>query len=365
MVKAFRSLGVDILDLPLPKEPDELETLKSHGRHGRYQGIFIIDSGADHRFISSLKTIQVSIGIPWIIWFVDDPEGYGFPANCEPDWTIAFCWDKEICRQISSEDSGSRIPLIHLPLATDPESFFPEEKGLTPFPGGVFVGSSVRLNELLDKAARSAPGFFEDLDSLWQVYKKDVTRTPQTMILSYLTGKTGQKLGVIEKDPLCRLWRHTAIHLLGTWKRRELVSRLIGPGGGVFGDRGWEKTVGNLYHGQVAYGEELRRVYNGSAFVLDIRPPQAWTGLTQRIFDASACGRPVLAEYSPELEILFEPADGLSCFQSAEEAQEIKKHFFYSPCEIRKRAEKTREKVLSCHTYRHRAEEILRVLRHH
>ena len=42
---------------------------------------------------------------------------------------------------------------------------------------------------------------------------------------------------------------------------------------------------------------------------MDICPPQARSGLTQRVFDAGACGRPVLAEYSPELEIIFKPED--------------------------------------------------------
>jgi spore maturation protein CgeB len=121
--------------------------------------------------------------------------------------------------------------------------------------------------------------------------------------------------------------------------------------------------VGDLYQGQIAYGEELRKVYNDSAFILDIRQPQARTGLTQRIFDASACARPVLVEYSPELELFFEPEDELFYFMNPEQALDLKSRYFHNCRGGNIKAEKARRNILSRHTYRHRAAQVLKALR--
>lgn len=115
MVRAFQSCGVKVLDLPVPQHPLQYQTLKeiSNG----YDAIFTLDLGANPEFISNLKELQLSLRIPWIIWFVDDPDGYGFPEVCEPDWTLAFCWDEAITHR---EFSWRGRPLAYLPLATDP-----------------------------------------------------------------------------------------------------------------------------------------------------------------------------------------------------------------------------------------------------
>ncbi|MBI5967939.1 MAG: glycosyltransferase family 1 protein [Deltaproteobacteria bacterium] len=157
-----------------------------------------------------------------------------------------------------------------------------------------------------------------------------------------------------------RLWVKALVHEVGVRKRQEVVSRVLKPGGVVFGDEGWRKAVGEgIYQGWAAYGGELRKIYNRSAFVLDIRQPQSRTGLTQRIFDASACAVPVLTEWSPELEALFDPENALLCFKNLEEAVEMKNRYLKDRQEARKKGEKAKRRVLSHHTYLHRARIIL------
>jgi len=363
MVRAFQSLGVDIFDLPIPQSKEEFSSLKSQAHHG-IQAIFALNLGKDQNFISFVKDLQESIRIPWIIWFVDDPEGYGFPGSCQAKWTIAFCWDGELSREISMKYSGKGVSIFHLPLATDPEVFFPEKIGSSPrFPGGVFVGSIAQSNEVLEKVVQTTPDFFEDLKAIWDIYRGDLKGSAGSIARIYLQEKIGQAPGVIQTDSLCRLWIHAAVYVLGIWKRRELVSRLIGPAGGVFGDRGWAQAVGTLYQGQIAYGEEVRKVYNNSSFILDIRQPQSRTGLTQRIFDAGACARPVLVEYSPELELFFEPEDELFYFMNPEQALDLKNRYFNNCAEERMKTEKARRNILAQHTYRHRAAQLLNILR--
>ncbi len=358
MVKAFRFLGHEVMDISFPGWGKKTEGLKSIASTGP-AAIFSLDLPLDSNLRNVLKEFQETIKIPWMIWFVDDPEGYGFPDCLDPARTIVFCWDGEITRQITALGSWRGIPPIHLPLASDPELFYPEGNG-SPFlfPGGVFVGSTAHSNRVFDKAILNCPGFEEGVLALWEELKRDLTQVPRELVWGFLREKTGIGLGTLQNDPLARLWAHTAVYALGRKKREEIVSRVISQGGGVFGNREWEQTLGNIYHGEVTYGEGLRRVYQSSAFVLEARQPQSRTGLTQRIFDASACGIPVLAEHSPELEEHFNPQEYIFPFRTIDEALERKKIILSLP-KLSPVALRARNRVLAHHTYRHRAMRIV------
>lgn len=357
MVRAFRSLGIEVLELPIPKSSGQLESFIEDARRG-FEAVFAVDLATDKFFMSNIKLIQISIGIPWIIWFIDDPEGYGFPEVCEPAWTLPFCWDREIAME---EKSRNGIPMTHLPLATDPSIFYPEETDSELlYPGGVFVGSTGHRNQVLDRVAQTTPGFWNEVETIWEAYRQDFRKSLHTMAWARLAQKINQPIDLIQADPLGRLWVKALVYKAGVRKRQELVSWVLKPGGVVFGDEGWRKAAGeSLYRGQVAYGDELQNIYSKSAFVLDIRQPQSRTGLTQRVFDAGACGVPVLTEWSPELEALFDPENELFFFKNLEEAVEMKERCLKEPNEVRKKGERARRRVLAHHTYLHRARRIL------
>jgi len=360
LVKAFQSLNVEVLDLPIPNSPGDFRSVVETARR-RYQAIFALDLGVDPDFILNLKILQISTLIPWIIWFVDDPEGFGFPEACEPDWTIPFCWDQEI---VQKNFSWSGKTMVHLPLAADPMIFFPQKTD-SPclYPGGVFVGSTAHPNGVLDRVAWTTPKFWEDVEVIWQAYRPDFRQSLRDLVWKRLSQKTNQTIDSIRSYPLARLWVQACVHKVGARKRQEAVSRVLRSGGGVFGDEGWRDFVDPaLYRGRIAYGDELREIYNGSSFILDVRQPQARTGLTQRVFDAGACGGPVLTEWSAELETLFDPGDELLCFHNLDEAIEMRERYLHDPNGARKRGRKAKQRVLAHHTYRNRAARILQVL---
>jgi hypothetical protein len=361
MIKAFRSLGHEILGLSYPRDKESMNALRALAPAG-HGAIFSLDLPLDLELKQNIKKIHKSIEIPWIIWFVDDPGGYGFPNGLDPDWTVVFCWDMEITRQISAEGVWNGIPPIHLPLASDPDLFYPAGEG-SPllFPGGVFVGSTAHANPFFDEAILNSPGFEDDVLALWERWKIDFVQVPQELVWGYLQEKTGIGPGTLQKDLLARLWAHSTAYALGRKKRKEIVSRVIGEGGGVFGNREWEQIVGKYFRGEVAYGDGLRRIYQTSAFVLETRQPQGRTGLTQRLFDASSCGVPVLAEHSPELDQFFNLREEFFSFRALDEAFERKKEIL-SGRESALRAVRARNRVLAQHTYRHRAARILEAL---
>ncbi len=361
MTKAFRSLGHEVLDLPYPKGMAGMRHLRSLASTGP-ASVFCLDLPLDLNLRNGLKEFQKSLGIPWIIWFVDDPEGFGFPDCLESDWTIVFCWDGGITHQISAHGSWKGIPPIHLPLASDPEVFYPEGESFPLlFSGGVFIGSTAHPNRFFDEAILNSPGFEGNVSTLWEAWKADLGLLPQELVWGFLQGKTGMELSTLKKDPLARLWAHSTAYALGRNKRRQIVSMLIGQGGGVFGDPEWEKAVGNIYRGEVVYGKELRQIYLASAFTLETRQCQCRTGLTQRVFDASACGIPVLAEHSPELEECFNAREDIFSFRTLDEALERKKNILSFP-KHSPQAVRARNRVLAQHTYRHRATRILEVV---
>ena len=362
MVKAFRVLGLDVLDIPVPHNPGEIFRLFQRSPN-HFNAGFILDMGVDPTFIQNFRDIQVTFKIPWIIWFVDDPEGYDFPDSCEPEWTHAFCWDQEISQCLSLDENRKGRPVTYLPLAADVENFFPENASTNLiYKGGVFVGSTRHENAFLEETAASIPKIKQKEDEIWENYSRDLTQPLNDLLWDYLAPAEGKARDSIQPDPLAKIWIRAFAFRLGRRKRVEAVSRLL-DGGAVFGDEGWREILPARYGGGIDYGEKVRAVYNRSSFVLDVRQPQARTGLTQRVFDAGCCGVPMLTEWSPELETLFDPERELFTYRTIEEGVRKRDELLQSaPVAIRK-AENLKRQVLAEHTYLHRARRILEALK--
>jgi len=361
MVRAFRILGADVLDIPVPDNPGDIFQLFRRASRPFDAG-FILDMGVDSAFIRNFRETQVTVKIPWIIWFVDDPEGYGFPGSCDPKWTYAFCWDRQIARCLSRDANWKGRPMIHLPLAADPEIFSPGNPSPDLlYKGGVFVGSTRHKNDFLEKAAASIPGIQQAEDKIWENYSRDLTQPLNDVLWEYLAEEVGKAKESIHQDPLAKVWILALAFRLGRRKRAEAALHLL-DGGAVFGDEGWREILPTHYKGGLFYGKKVRAVYNASSFILDVRQTQARTGLTQRVFDAGCCGVPVLAEWSPELEILFDPGRELFTYQTIEEGIRKRVGLLRSSSDSLRKAEKLRRRILGEHTYLHRTKLILEAL---
>ncbi len=362
MVKAFKNLGTEVHNTPLPAQNDEFLSWASR-LQGKYRAIFTINLGGNQKFLKYVKEWQIEHRQIWIIWFVDDPAGYNFPQACDPSYTLAFCWDRGLVQEMKGLCSEWGGYMHYLPLATDPEIFFPETIVHRYHWRGVFVGVVAHLNKLFEKIIASHPNLAEEVDNLWEIYKRDFSVPLVTFLWKRLEQKMPLARGDLQANWLAHLWVKVITYQLAKKKRREVVSKVLDGQDGVFGDKDWLTFLKNyLYHGSIPYGEELRQIYNCASFVLDIRPGQSRTGLTQRIFDASACGVPVLTEWSPELEHLFELKEEIYTFRNLEEAAERRDLIIADMAEAKKKANKIRERIRAEHTYYQRARYILECL---
>jgi spore maturation protein CgeB len=118
----------------------------------------------------------------------------------------------------------------------------------------------------------------------------------------------------------------------------------------------WPKNVKRIP--QLSPGKR-RAFYNSQRFALNLTPPVAIaTGFTPnaRLFEAAACGTPVISEFWPGLETFFKPDDEILISHSRDETliylEEI------SELDRRRIAYRARERVLARHTTRHRAVEL-------
>jgi O-antigen biosynthesis protein len=107
---------------------------------------------------------------------------------------------------------------------------------------------------------------------------------------------------------------------------------------------------------------ELHRVYSSAGIVLN----DHWDDMREhgyisnRIYDALACGAPVLSDDVPGLAERF--GDAVAVYRSPEELHEWIERLLGDPEERRRRGQLGRETVLAEHTFAHRVQRLLEVV---
>ncbi len=118
----------------------------------------------------------------------------------------------------------------------------------------------------------------------------------------------------------------------------------------------WPKNVGRIDH--LPPGLH-RHFYNRQRFTLNItRSAMIASGHSPsvRLFEAAACGTPVISDVWPGLDQFFEPEREILLARSTEEVLHHLREL--APAEARWIGRRAREKVLAFHTAKHRAGEL-------
>ena len=103
----------------------------------------------------------------------------------------------------------------------------------------------------------------------------------------------------------------------------------------------------------------MRRAYASAAVVLN----DHWDDMRElgivsnRIFDALACGAVVISDHLPELEQRF--GDAVATYRTPEDLHATVERLLADPAERGERAAAGRAEVLAAHTFRHRVDALL------
>ncbi len=137
---------------------------------------------------------------------------------------------------------------------------------------------------------------------------------------------------------------------------------------GVFGDT-WTKyfmlkgmKTPSYYKGK-ASGETVNKIYLSSKIVLNIHHPHSIEGLNTRTFDIPACGAFEMVDYKKSIERHFEIDKEIVTFKNIDELKS-KIDFYLKNDELRKDISVCgKQKVLTEHTWVHRANDIITALK--
>ncbi len=126
---------------------------------------------------------------------------------------------------------------------------------------------------------------------------------------------------------------------------------------------GWEGLIDTArVVGEHVPNGELRHVYGSAGIVLN----DHWDDMREhgyisnRIYDALACGTLVLSDDVPGLNERF--GEAVAVYRSPEELHELIERLLGDPVELRRRGELGRATVLAGHTFAHRVDELLAIV---
>jgi spore maturation protein CgeB/GT2 family glycosyltransferase len=198
-----------------------------------------------------------------------------------------------------------------------------------------------------DLVAVASPLFAEQL--------RERTRTP-VVILEQATDPW-----VMRPDPTSEL-AHELVYVANSRNVLRPIARDLLPTTrdlAIWGTR-WEGLIDtSQLVAEHLPNDELHRVYSSAGIVLN----DHWNDMREhgyisnRIYDALACGALVLSDDVPGLTERF--GDAVAVYRSAEELHELIERLLADPAERRRRGEEGRAAVLAHHTFAHRIDELL------
>ena len=300
---------------------------------------------------NSMGEIIDALALPTAIWFVDNPlfAAQGYVALPSKHVTL-FTWDRSFV-SVMTQLGAQRIH--HLPLATDPTTFFPSLSSHQHKPYSIsFVGSSLigleqKWLSTLDEADRTAAH-----DLVGVLLSKGDTMVTQ----SCLAGPPPDRHTLVLACANFIASKQYRLHYLQALPQSALH---------VFGDLGWQKLLPTAHANPGCdYGPGLALIYRASVVNFNATNLQMPSTVNQRVFDVPACGSLVLTDRQPELEHYFEPGQEVLVYDSPEEAAALATYYSRRPGAADTLIASAQRRIAAQHTYAHRLQKMLQIMRH-
>ncbi len=297
-----------------------------------------------------------------INWCVDDPFYEEFIGNKKfrsASLRFDFVSDRDYMDKMV--ERGYQVSF--LPLATDPSLFYPEQT--IEDKDVVFVGNSYlsQIDMFIEYVEDGIEPLVPFIASLIDEYKRDCLNVDlEKRITAYLE-KNGN-YGTDEKfDKIVFVCKQLA----GYMYRKDIISGIVKqfPGCTVYGDDGWKQIVDDHKVMKVAYGDQLRSLYNTVRVNIDCNRAVIHDGLTQRPFDILACKKCVITSSKNIVKEMFETSGDnkeIIMFRNRHELFDLVNYYLKHDRERNAIAERGHARVLNEHTYDHRIRSIFRTI---
>jgi spore maturation protein CgeB len=367
VTRAFRQLGHELQVILFNKRRDEgqevLQRILQQVADYAPDLVFTVNHlGFDREGL--LMEALNRLRLPSVSWYVDSPAIIlNLYAGPKSDLTHIFVWDPTYVPEVKALG----FTQVHtLPLGTDPETFHPQvAANLGRWRSRVaFVGNSM-TPPLVKKLERlpSSPEFLELFRQLQEAYQAQPHRRLNLLLAE--RGLAGhpliKQMNVSELTDLeaAIIWSATRNY------RLECVRQLAPFHPTIYGDSGWRQLVGPSFRlaPEVNYYDDLPAIYGATAVNFNATSLQMKAAVNQRVFDVPAAGGFLITDFKEQLAEVLEPGKESVCYHQPEEIPDLVRFYLHHP-EARERiVARARARVLREHTYRHRLQEMLAVLR--
>jgi spore maturation protein CgeB len=329
------------------------------GRLKRFRPDFILAS--EHRGVSN--ELFGKMGIPYASWFTADPTYW-----LKEDWISPYCciflWDSFYVRELRA--SGFK-KVFYLPLATNRNTFRPidltsDEKKM--FGCDIsFVGSSGYqfYNEASKGLEKVDPDLLSVLREVVRRRSEDPLADLQTLIDEARTKSSRQ---IVVSD--LKNFQMIVNFLANPLYRKKLIETLLPFDLRIYGDSGWIQFLNckGKFFGRIEDRRDLAKLYNATKINLNMTDSTLKETLPVRIYDIFSCRSFLLTDYRPDLDRLF-AFEGIReiCYKGRRELLEKVRYFLNHTNERCEISRKGYESVLSSHTYTHRMELMVRIMK--
>lgn len=367
VLRAFRRLGHEVELFSFDKRRDRGEEVVRRllGRLGEYSPdlVFTVNHlGVDREGV--LMECLHRLKIPLASWYVDSPALILNLYTGRPsELAYIFTWDPTYIPRVRNLGFEH---VYSLPLATDPELFAPRPAAaLKPWASRVsFVGNSL-TRPVAEKRARlpAGPDFNRLFDRLAAAYRRRPYRDLEAVVRE--EGLAGEPLlADLAARPRVDLeagmiWAATRDY------RLECVRRLAPFAPVIYGDCGWRELLGPEFRlkPEVHYYEKLPLVYQASQISFNATSLQMKAAVNQRVFDVAAAGGFLLTDFREQLAEVLKVGREVVCYRDPGEIPELVRFYLAHPGERQRLAQAARERVLNQHTYVHRLQTMLTIIR--
>jgi len=313
-----------------------------------------------------------NLKIPYISLFYDNPMTPGFSTLMSPvvnsDLYTVFIWDHYYLDQFMQK-YGKKAHF--LPLASNPDVFFPRSSAKAFECDIGFIGS-ISLTDNFD-ADRKKKGWDQwFVDFARQVI--DTKRINKHFPLGEIINAVVDTLPETSKNAILNFSQSPEFDIffqsvnseIGSINRYETIQSIPAElKTNLYGTQGWKRLhEKNLsYKGKIEYHSEAPAVYTSSRVNLNITSTQLVDSVNQRVFDVPACEGFLLTDNCPSLPELFEPDIEIVVYDDLKDMKDKLIFYLNNDTQRNKIARRARKRFLAHHTYQHRVQQIISVLK--